>query len=131
MSLMLLYGSGVRLLEALSLRLKDVDLERRELIVRHGKGSRDRLTMLPDVLVEPLQAQMAVVRRLHERDRAAGRGSVALPEAFERKAPRAPFDVQWQWLFPATRAYRDPRTKRWARHTHFSQLPACRPRCRD
>src|SRR5665213_2101252 len=113
---MILYGSGLRLMEALSLRVKDVDLDRCELIVRHGKGGRDQLSLLPDALVEPLREQIRRVGELHRRDRAAGRGSVVLPNAFDRKSPNAPFDLRWQWLFPATRTYRDPRTGRWVRH---------------
>lgn len=115
-----LYGSGLRLMEACSLRLKDVDLERRELVVRHGKGGKDRLTMLPDVLAPLLDAQMQRVRELHRRERAAGRGAVVLPDAFARKSPRTPWDLRWQWLFPATRHYRDPATGHWVRH-HLHQ----------
>ncbi|MGH7655380.1 MAG: integron integrase [Gemmatimonadaceae bacterium] len=117
---MILYGAGLRLLEALCLRVKDVDLERRELVVRHGKGGRDRLTLLPEVLVTPMHEQIERVTALHRRDRAAGRGAVALPEAFAFKSPRAPFDLRWQWLFPATRVYRDSRSGRWMRH-HFHE----------
>ncbi len=113
---MILYGSGLRLMEALNLRVKDVDLERRELIVRHGKGGRDRLSLLPDALVEPLREQIRRVAALHRRDRAAGRGAVALPDAFDRKSPSAPFDFRWQWVFPATRTYRDSKTGRLVRH---------------
>jgi len=113
---MVLYGSGLRLMEAVTLRVKDIDLDRREIIVRRGKGGRDRLTLLPDSLVEPVHAQIARVRALHRADRAAGRGGMALPEAFERKAPNAVFDFRWHWVFPATRAYRDPRSARWVRH---------------
>jgi integron integrase len=117
---MILYGSGLRLLEALCLRVKDVDLERRELVVRHGKGGRDRLTLLPDLLLEPMRDQIRRVGILHRADRAAGRGAVALPDAFARKSPNAPFELRWQWLFPATRSYRDPKTARWVRH-HFHE----------
>lgn len=113
---MVLYGSGMRLMEACTLRVKDVDLERHELIVRHGKGGRDRLTMLPDSLVAPLGEQLAKVGALHRRDRAAGRGAIVLPDAFVRKSPNAPWDLRWQWLFPATRSYRDSATSQWVRH---------------
>ncbi len=113
---MILYGSGLRLMEACTLRLKDIDLQRGEIVVRGGKGGRDRLTMLPEVIVPAIEAQMARVRTLHRRDRAAGRGSVVLPDAFARKAPSAPFDIRWQWLFPATRIYQDPTSTRWVRH---------------
>jgi integron integrase len=113
---LLMYGSGLRLLEACSLRLKDVDLERHEILVRHGKGGRDRLTMLASTLNEELRAQRRLVADLHGREVAAGRGYVALPDALAAKLPSAPRDLRWQWLFPATRAYQDPFTRRWVRH---------------
>ena len=91
---MILYGSGLRLLEALCLRVKDVDLERRELAVLHGKGGRDRLTLPPDLLVEPLREQIRRVGILHRADRAAGRGFVAMPDAFGRKSPNAPLESE-------------------------------------
>ncbi len=116
----LLYGSGLRLMEALTLRVKDVDCDRREIIVRRGKGGRDRLTMLPESLVPVILAQRERVARMHRADRAAGRGSVIIPDAFATKAPGAAFDFRWQWLFPAKRSYRDPRTGRWVRH-HFHE----------
>lgn len=111
-----LYGAGLRLTEACALRIKDVDLDRRELVVRHGKGGRDRLTMLPESLVEPLRLQMERVRGLHRRDVAAGRGYVMVPTAMTRKAPSAARDMRWQWVFPASRFYRDPATSHWVRH---------------
>lgn len=113
---LVLYGSGLRLMEAMTLRVKDVDLDRREIIIRRGKGGRDRLTMLPDSLVPAISAQRMRVARLHRRDRAAGRGAVVVPDAFGAKSANAPFDLRWQWLFPATRSYRDPATGRWVRH---------------
>jgi len=117
---MLLYGSGLRLLEACTLRIKDVDLERREIVVRHAKGARDRLTMLPDSMIEALAAQIERVTILHRRELAAGRGYVAVPESFARKSPSAVRDLRWQWLFPAARAYRDPTTGRLQRH-HYHE----------
>lgn len=116
----LLYGSGLRLSEACTLRVKDVDLARRELIVRGGKGDKDRLTMVAEAAVEGLAAQMDAVRELHRRDLAAGRGQVAVPEAMDRKVPAARRDWRWQWVFPATRVYRDVRTGVWMRH-HLHQ----------
>lgn len=113
---MVLYGSGLRLAEACSLRVKDVDLERGELVVRQGKGGRDRLTMLPASMVPLLAEQMRRVQLLHRRDCAAGRGSVALPEALVRKMPSAAFHWRWQWVFPATRFYRDEVSGRFVRH---------------
>jgi integron integrase len=113
---MLLYGAGLRLMEACSLRVKDVDLDRREIVVRLGKGARDRLTMLPDSLVPLLEAQLRRVRELHRGDLAAGRGYVVVPGGYERKAPSAPRDLRWQWLFPAKRSFRSATNGRWYRH---------------
>jgi integron integrase len=101
----LLYGAGLRLLEALTLRIKDVDLSRGELLVRGGKGDHDRRTVLPDSLRDPLREHMVRVGRLHERDRAAGGGRVALPGAFDRKAPSSSAGWGWQWLFPSVRRH--------------------------
>lgn len=113
---LLLYGSGLRLSEACGLRMKDVDLTRRELILRGGKGNKDRLTMLPEAAVDGLARQMDAARELHRRDLAAGRGRVALPEAMGVKVPSAMQDWRWQWVFPATRLYRDAHTRWWMRH---------------
>jgi integron integrase len=115
---MLLYGSGLRLLEALSLRVKDVDFERSTLIVRGGKGDKDRATVFPPSLHEPMRVHLARVRRLHERDGARGAGAVALPGAFGRKSPSAARSWEWQWVFPATGTYVDPETGDHRRH-HF------------
>jgi integron integrase len=112
----LLYGSGLRLLEALTLRVKDVDLERRELRLRNAKGGRGRVTMLPESLQEPVRRQLGRVRRIHMTDRRRGAGWVALPAALGRKSPNAGRDIQWQWLFPAARQYRDAETDQLRRH---------------
>jgi integron integrase len=112
----LLYGSGLRLLEACQLRIKDIDLERRELIVRDGKGRKDRRTMIPDQLVGALTTQRSRVIHLFERDRAQGAGYVELPDALARKFPNAQRELRWQWLFPATRTYRHPETGQVRRH---------------
>jgi integron integrase len=114
---LVLYGAGLRLGEGLSLRVKDVDLERREFRVRRGKGARDRVSVLPQVLVEPLRRQLDRVRELHAVDlqHPAG-GWVMLPEALARKYPNAGRVLQWQWLFPATRRYRDVATGQLRRH---------------
>jgi integron integrase len=112
----LLYGGGLRLLEALQLRVKDVDLDRREVVVRRGKGAKDRRTVLPGSLVDPLRSHLAAVKAMHEADLAAGAGSVALPEALERKYPSAPREWGWQWIFPATRHYLDRATGEARRH---------------
>lgn len=112
----LLYGSGLRVLECARLRVKDVDLDRREIVVRDGKGRKDRVTLLPESLRAPLGEQLDRARRQHHRDVARGLGSVELPTAIERKYPRAPWQWGWQWIFPATRFYRDPVTGRRRRH---------------
>jgi len=112
----LLYGSGLRLLEALQLRVKDVDLVRGELRVRTGKGGKDRVTMLPVVVREPLRAHLAAVRSVWERDRAAGAGGASLPGALHRKIPGAVTDWPWQWVFPASRRYVDAASKAVCRH---------------
>lgn len=112
----LLYGGGLRLMECVELRVKDVHLERGELVVREGKGGKDRLTMLPPTLHAPLGDHLTQRRRLHERDLADNRGSVALPGNLRAKYPRAPFEWGWQWVFPATRFYRDAVTAEYRRH---------------
>jgi integron integrase len=111
-----MYGSGLRLMEACSVRVKDIDFERREIVVRHGKGGRDRLTMLGDSVADDLSCHLLSVREQHRREMAAGRGHVMLPDAVHRKIPSAARDWRWQWGFPATRGYRDPATGRWVRH---------------
>jgi integron integrase len=112
----LLYGAGLRLMEAVRLRVKDVEFTRREIVVRDGKGGRDRVTMLPDRLVEPLRNHLADVMRLHETDLAAGRGEVYLPFALERKYPHAGRQWGWQYVFPSHRLSLDPRADRIRRH---------------
>lgn len=112
----LLYGSGLRLMEALRLRVKDVDLERRLLLVRDGKGAKDRATVLPDDLRVPLREKLARVREQHETAITAGFGGVELPHALARKYPRADLELGWQYVFPAARPSRDPRTSAWRRH---------------
>ncbi len=112
----LLYGSGLRLLECCRLRVKDVDLHRREIVVRDGKGQKDRVTLLPDRVIPPLATHLERVRLRHEEDLRNGAGSVELPDAIARKYPCAPWDWSWQWVFPATRFYRDAATGRVRRH---------------
>jgi integrase len=112
----LLYGAGLRLLECCRLRVKDVDLVKREIVVRDGKGGKDRVTLLPEKVAEPLRAHLEMVRKQHEADLASGAGSVELPWAIERKYPRAPWEWGWQWVFPATRFYAHPAAGRKRRH---------------
>ncbi|MDH5830717.1 integron integrase [Luteimonas sp. M1R5S18] len=112
----LLYGSGLRLMECLRLRIKDVDFARGELTVREGKGSKDRRTVLPSRLREPLQRQIEQVALVHAEDVASGFGEVALPHALARKYPNAATSAAWQYVFPAARRARDPRDGRAKRH---------------
>lgn len=95
---LLLYGSGLRLTECLTLRVKDVDLERRELVVRRGKAGKDRVTVIPETARRPLQDQLHRVKMLHDRDLAAGRGWVELPGGLDTKYPGAARSWPWQWV---------------------------------
>ena len=112
----LLYGSGLRLLECLRLRIQDVDFGRREITVRNGKGGKDRRTMLPAGLVEPLLGQVVEARRTHARDLAGGNGEVWLPNALARKFPNAARETGWQYVFPAASRSMDPRDGCIRRH---------------
>jgi integron integrase len=112
----LLYGAGLRLLECLTLRVKDLDLGRKEIWVRRGKGGVDRVTVLPQLALERLEQQLAAGRVRHDRDVATGGGWVALPEALDRKLPNAGREWPWQWVFPAHRTYRDRETGQERRH---------------
>ncbi|CAN5205477.1 integron integrase [soil metagenome] len=115
----LLYGSGLRLMECLRLRVKDVDFDQHQLVVRDGKGAKDRATTLPDSLAEPLRRHLERVELLHEQDLGNGFGSVHLPRALARKYPNAPQEWAWQYVFPSGRISRDPRSKARRRH-HLS-----------
>ena len=112
----LLYGSGLRLMECVRLRVKDVDFAQHQLIVRDGKGMKDRVTMLPDTLVAPLQEHLRHVKLIHEQDLAKGYGSVYLPYALERKYPNANREWIWQYVFPARKLSKDPRSRAIRRH---------------
>lgn len=112
----LMYGSGVRSAELLSLRVKDLDFDSGNLFVRGGKGDRDRTTILPGALVPALRRQIDVVRLVHSQDLASGHGAVYLPDALERKYPSAARSLAWQYLFPASRLGVDPRTGEVRRH---------------
>jgi integron integrase len=116
----LLYGGGLRLMECLRLRVKDLDFAQHQIIVRDGKGMEDRLTMLPDSLIGPLQEHLSHVEHLHAQDVAQGLGSVYLPYALERKYPRAGRLWIWQYVFPSDRLSKDPRTGITRRH-HASE----------
>ena len=112
----LLYGTGMRLLECLRLRMKDVEFTRREIVVREGKGKKDRVTMLPDSLAERLRAQMAFVKGQHTQDLALNRGEVWLPDALAIKYPNADKALAWQYVFPAAGFSVDPRSGAVRRH---------------
>ncbi|WP_350016251.1 integron integrase [Rhodanobacter sp. IGA1.0] len=114
----LLYGTGMRLMEVLRLRIKDVDFARNEIAVRDGKGGKDRHTMLPRSLAEPLLREMERARLLHEADLASGFGAVWLPQALARKYPGAPREIGWQYVFPAAERSIDPMDGIERRH-HF------------
>jgi integron integrase len=112
----LLYGSGLRLMEGVRLRVKDVDLARGEIVVREAKGGRDRVTMVPQRLVAPLRAQIARARQVHAADLARGRGEVWLPHALAEKYPNAARAFGWQYVFPAAGFSVDPRSGAERRH---------------
>lgn len=112
----LLYGAGLRLMECVRLRVKDVDLDYRQVVVRDGKGHKDRVTMLPEAAVEPLRQHLAKMKVLHEKDVSAGFGEVYLPFALERKYPNANREWGWQYVFPAPRRSVDPRSGKARRH---------------
>ena len=105
----LLYGTGMRLMEALRLRVKDVEFERREIVIREGKGNKDRITVLPENLIAPLKDQLQKARVLHEKDLALGLGCVYLPHALAAKYPQADIKWAWQWVFPSPVRSIDPR----------------------
>jgi integron integrase len=115
----LLYGSGLRLMECMRLRVKDVDFGLRQILVRDGKGMKDRATMLPETVIPPLQAHLQRVRAIHDQDLSTGFGSVYLPTALARKYPYAAKEWVWQYVFPSARRSVDPRSGIERRH-HLS-----------
>ena len=112
----LLYGSGLRLMECVRLRVKDVDFAQHQIVVRDGKGEQDRITMLPDSLIALLQEHLQRVKQLHKQDLAQGQGAVYLPYALDRKYPNASREWGWQYVFPSDRLSQDPRTGKTRRH---------------
>jgi integron integrase len=112
----LLYGTGMRLMEGLRLRVKDIEFERREVVIRQGKGNKDRVTVLPESLLQPLREQVALVRALHHKDLAAGCGHVWLPDALALKYPSAARALGWQFVFPSPNRSIDPRSGVERRH---------------
>lgn len=116
----LLYGSGLRLMECLRLRVQDLDFDRNQILVRSGKGDKDRVTLLPQRLKDPLQNHLRWVKHLHERDTEQGFGDVYIPAPLERKNSKAAFEWPWQYVFPALEQSKDPRSRRIGRH-HFPE----------
>ena len=118
----LLYGSGLRISECLELRVKDIDLSRRQVTVRNGKGAKDRVTTLPGSIVDALRDHLNWVRRIHAADLARGGGRVDLPDALVRKYPHASRSVAWQWVFPNQRASWDPSTRELRRYRLYESI---------
>jgi integron integrase len=112
----LLYGSGLRLMECVRLRVKDIDFQCRQLVVKDGKGQKDRVTMLPSRLIVPLKQHLARVKTVHEEDLGSGLGAVYLPFALEKKYPNAATEWGWQYVFPASKISIDPRSGKKRRH---------------
>ena len=112
----LLYGAGLRLMECLRLRIQEIDLAATQIMVRAGKGDKDRVTMLPASVVEPLRRHLERVKRLYQQDVERGQGGASLPNALERKYPNAPKEWAWQFIFPASKLSLDPRSGKWRRH---------------
>jgi len=112
----ILYGSGLRLMECLRLRVRDLDFAQHQIIVRDGKGQKDRITVLPEAVVKPLQQHLQHVKRIHAQDLARGYGAVYLPDALVRKYPNAEREWIWQWVFPSARLSVDPRSGAVRRH---------------
>jgi integron integrase len=116
----LLYGGGLRLMECLRTRVKDIDFDKRMIVIRSGKGNKDRVTVLPNKVVLPLRRHLLKVKAQHERDVRDGAGWVELPAAMGRKSPQAGREWCWQWIFPASRQYRDDETGQRRRH-HYHE----------
>jgi integron integrase len=112
----IMYGGGLRLMECLRLRVKDIDYANHRIIIYDGKGGDDRVTMLPDAIIAPLREHLQRVKQIHQKDLAAGLGEVNLPYALAQKYPTAGKDWLWQYIFPATTLYTDPQTGKTTRH---------------
>ncbi len=115
----ILYGGGLRLMEAIRLRTKDIDFANQQIIIRSGKGNKDRITMLPEKIAEPLKNHLLRIKEEHNLCLKNGNGSVYLPNALAKKYPNAKYEWQWQWLFPSKILSKDPRSKETRRH-HLS-----------
>ncbi len=112
----IMYGGGLRLMECLRLRVKDIDFENHRIIIYDGKGGDDRVTMLPDSIIKPLKEHLQRVRQIHQKDLVAGQGAVYMPYALDKKFPNASKQWIWQYIFPASNLYTDPQTGITSRH---------------
>ena len=112
----LMYGAGLRLMECFRLRIQDIDFARNEILIRDGKGAKDRITMLPETLKVPLREHLKRVKAIHDRDLAENWGRVQLPEALDRKYPNAPTEWRWQWVFPQENRWKNTKTGEEGRH---------------
>lgn len=112
----LLYGSGLRLMECVRLRIKDIDFKFKQITVRDGKGKKDRVTLLPETLIEPLKEAISHAKNIHQLDLSEGYGEVYLPHALARKYPNASTETGWQYIFPASKRAKDPRSNKIRRH---------------
>ncbi|MFZ4526073.1 MAG: integron integrase [Chlorobium sp.] len=112
----LMYGAGLRLMECLRLRVQDIDFSRNEIMVRDGMGAKDRITMLPESLKQPLSDHLKTIKRIHDKDLADGWGRVLLPGALDRKYPNAPAEWRWQWVFPQEHRWVNTKTGEEGRH---------------
>lgn len=112
----LMYGAGLRLTECLGLRIQDIDFDRSEILVRDGKGAKDRITMLPESAKSPLREHLSRVKSIHEGDLTEGWGAVSLPEALDRKYPNAATEWRWQWIFPQEKRWKNVKTGLQGRH---------------
>jgi len=113
---LLMYGGGLRLLETLKLRVKDIDFPMGQIVVRRAKGGKDRVTVLAEAAIPELRAHLDRVRTQHQQDLERGGGRMLLPNALDRKSPGAGKERRWQFVFPATRRYRDATSGEWIRH---------------
>jgi integron integrase len=112
----LMYGAGLRLTECLRLRVQDIEFARNEILIRDGKGAKDRVTMLPESIKIPLQDHLRVVKTVHEQDLRDGWGRAQMPHALDRKYPGGGAEWRWQWVFPQEHRWRNPQTREEGRH---------------
>jgi integron integrase len=112
----LMYGTGIRIMECLELRVQDIDFSRNEILIRNGKGAKDRVTMLPETLKKALSDHLAQVKIIHDKDLAEGWGRVPIPNALEKKYPNVSTDWAWQWGFPQERRWKNPATSQQGRY---------------